>query len=359
MSASDQKRLDSNIELDTQPLATLAGADGEAPEQVEVLGYATVSTIGDAVIPRDWLLQRADELGLPEYLMPSEPRPSSAYKRAVRRLLSDGMDKQYVDGREVHLEMRNPDHADPNVRIIEAAVHFPQTETGTEGGEFSHHTLGLLDYDAEVQDFRAVEKLESGSQQYDKLSPLWKQVTNRMDELFEEMATHNLGDDVRDQTLYYLRTRYTNTAVSLRDGGGVYFFPVELADTIEALATLLEDINREFKTGGRRMGLHTMPVFDQEAQREWIEERVETELEERVDSVIEAAFDSLEDGETAADIAQEAVGELEDQFETAEQYNGLLEAELSVEQALQQRMGEVKDEQKEELIEKILEEGDD
>jgi hypothetical protein len=353
--SDDQKRLDSNIEMETKSLATLGGVDGETAEEVQVLGYATISTIGDAEIPRDWLVQRADELGLPEYLMPGEPRPSSAYKRAVRRLLDGGMSRQYVDGREVNLELRNPDHADPNVRIVEAAVHFAEDETGTEGGEYSHHQLGILDYDVDTQDFRAVKKLDSDAQAHDKLLPLWKQVTNRMNDLFDRMQTHNLGEDIRDKTLYRLRTRYTNTTVSLRDGGGVYFFPVEMADIVESLATLLKEVNREFKKGGRTMGLQTMPVFDQDSQREWIESRVEQELEQTVDSVIDAAFEELEEGETASDIVQVAVEELGDAFETAEQYNQLLEAELSIESFVRERMDSVKEQQKEEILEGIAE----
>lgn len=343
------KKLDSNITLEGEPLGALVGDD---VEEYEVLGYGVVTTIGDAVIPRDWLMQRADELDIPEWLLPGEPRPSSAYKRAVNRLVSAVGDKYWIDGREVTLQLRNPERAGPNVRHVLASIHYPQEETGDEGGRYEHYQLGMLDYNHDTQRFVAVRRLEADAPYLDELNSLWSNVVEEMASLFEEMQECNLGEDIRDKTLYRMRKRHTSTVISLRDGGGLYFFPVQFSDLLESMSTLLTEIDVHYKEGGRRMSLRTMPIFDSEA--DWIEERVEMELQQRVDNVLDSAFDDFDEGQAASEVVRTVVGDLDEAFDTAEQYNSLLEAELNVEEYLEQLKADIAEQSKQDIIERVL-----
>lgn len=360
---SRNERLDSDIDLGTKKLSGIVGGD---TEDAEVLGYATIYTVGDAVIPRDWLLMRMDELGLPDYMAPPEPRPSSAYKRAARRLLDDsGVEsaesnlEDFTD-RDVEIELDNPEDADTYLRNVELQEFIGSEESGTEGGEYLHHHIGFITYDRDAKSPRYVSKvdsvdLEKSDLGQDTVENLWEIIVGRFRFLNDQMATHNLGDDILNHTLYKLTHSWTNTVVSLRDGGAVYFVPADLSDTVEALSDLLADINREYKEGGKRMALDTIPMVDDEQHREWIQQRVETMMEGAVDDLLDAAFEEFEDEDsTAEEIVRSIMNSMGDTVETAEQYNSLLQAEMSVEEILEEKKQELKDEKRQDIVERVL-----
>lgn len=358
------KNLDSNITLGKQNLSGVVGDD-----EPEVIGYAAMYTIGDALIPRQWLLQRADELGIPEYILPGEPRPHVAYSRGVKRLLDKrAVREREVDGFQAELQMYNPDDANRYLQMVELRVYFPESETNTEGGETVHHTLGFFDYDKETKSVRAVQKLkkpghdadEKQRQRYQKLKPIWDDIVERMKDpeegWFHKMKRHHTGQDLRNSVRSVIND-YTNTVVPLRSGGAVYFFPTQLADQLEAWNTLLTDINEQFKTGGKNSEMRTIPMVDGEQEMEWVEQRVRETLDKKVDDLLAEAFEALDDEEeTAETIAQEVMENISDSVETAEQYNGLLQAQLSVEEILEQRRANISDDKKEEIVERVLDE---
>jgi hypothetical protein len=357
------KRLDSDITLGKKNLSGVVGNDNP-----EVIGYAAMYTIGDALIPRQWLLERAEDLGIPEYILPGEPRPHVAYSRGVKRLLTErDVRERTVDGFQAELSMYNPDDANRYLQMVELRVYFPEEETNTEGGETVHHTLGFFDYDKETRGVRAVQKLkEPGSnadakaqQRYDTLKPIWDEIVKTMkgdDGWFRKMKHHHTGQDLRNSIRSVIND-HTNSVVPLRSGGAVYFFPAELSDQLEAWSTLLSDINEKFKMGGKTSEMRTITMVDGDSEMEWVEQRVRETLQSNVDDLLQEAFETLEDEEeTAEEIATTVLENLSDSAETAEQYNSLLQAQLSVEEVLEQRRANISDDKKQEIVDRVLEE---
>lgn len=357
------KKLDSDITLGGEPLSAVAGDADEA----QVIGYLATYTIGDALIPRQWLVQRADELGIPEYIIPSEPRSHVAYSRGIKRLEGKKSERQRrVMGYDAEIQFYNPEEAERYLQMVELKVYFPESETNTEGGETVNHTLGFFDYDKDTGSVRSVQKLkqpgpdasESEQQRYQALKPIWDELvgefTDPTEGWFEKMKQYHTGQDLRNSIRSVIND-HTNTVIPLRSAGAVYFFPAQLGDQLEAWATLLSEINDEFKTGGKEAQLRTARMINEDAEVEWVEEQVREEMSKAVDDLLEEAWQALDDEEdTAEEIATEVLNNITDTMATAEQYNSLLEAQLSVEEILENRQAKLSDEDKQDIVERVL-----
>lgn len=349
MSKSNDK-LDSNIELDKSELSAVVGDEDE----LEVLGRAMMYTVGDVVVPREWLLERAEALGIPDRLLPTETTPHSAFKRSLDRLTNDGWDAEWVRAgtKDVRVEYRVK-KSDGKARHLIADVHYDEDDINVDGGKWEHHDLGSYHYDTEHQGLRSRQ---------DESCPLileekWEAFHNRAHTLFqEEQRSHN-GNDIRN-IAYSLRYKWTDTIVPLRDAGAVYFVPEgDLTSIMESIATLYDEINEEYKSSGKDVEIRTIEVVDSEEKREWVEHRVQKNLESVVDSAFSEAWDSLkEDDETIEEIVESVADNLGAAENTATNYNDLLQSRLSVEQVLQRKLGEVDGDEKEDVIQRVLNE---
>ena len=354
-------RLDSNITLEGQPLKSLMG---EEIEEVDILGYAVMYTAGadwNVLVPRDWLVARCEELGIDEMVIPTQPSPSSAYKRAIKRLVEDELDdaksilipRLDTNVRERHtvnLSIRKGDSV--NVRHLYAEVFYDEKETGEEGGRWDDVHLGFFDYDSEGQNVYAFidQDLQAGSE----LAKLWTQYSSLVHQYSEEMQHIHIGLDIR-LMMYQTTKDHTRSVVSLRDGGGVYFFPAGMTDFVDSMSQLYAEINDQFKDAGGTMAVRTLPVLDSESEREWIEERVRKSLEESVEKVIDKASEQYADGKAHSDVLSMVRQNLGDHAETAEMYNALLETELSIDEMVTNVDAEMDDDEKQELIDLALE----
>lgn len=344
---------DSGIEINRKKLS---GVLGEDLEDAEVLGRAMMFTVGDVLVPHDWLVERCEELNIPTGIIPEEVWPSSAYKRAMARLLDHaGAHRLRAGGRRVELDLRR---GDGNVRHLYASVFFSEEETEEEGGKYVTHKMGYFDYDGDTQ---------SLNHHFDEdcppaLEDTWKRIVGMAQGLKSKMEDHHTGEDIR-LMLYYLRTRETDdlSIISLRDGGAVYFVPEgRLSEIVDRLAQLFHEIDVMYKKGGETMAIHTLEVIDTEEKREWVRGRVEKAMEDMVDDVIDEAFEALDDDEdsTADEIARSITNGLGGTETAADQYNQLLEAKLAVKEILKERAEGLDDEKKKEAIETVLKQTD-
>lgn len=349
---SKEKRLDSGVSIEKKQLSAVVGEDGPT----EILGYATIYTVGDVLVPRDWLLDRMNELGLESWMAPKKTRPSSAYKRAMDRVITTENDETRMavsglknnDTLRVELDMR--DGGSRYEKHFEASVYFPEDEIGVDGGEWKHHSLGRFDYDKDTQGIIVSTKVDESEKP--QLYEAWQELVDRAQALMTQMESHHNGQDLRSMA-YKLTHNWTN-AVPLRDGGAVYFLPAALSETIEGMSQLFEDVNEQYKTGGKKMAIRTIEVIDTEDKREWIQEQVEEQLDGLVDDALDEAFEMLsEDDETVESIARTVLGSLQNGDEMAEQYNTLLQAKLDVQEMLEKRKNTLSGD-KEEIIDKVL-----
>ena len=356
-----EERLDSDIELKGQPLKSIVG---QSTDDVEILGYAVMYTAGadwNVLVPRDWLLAKCYDLGIDEMVIPSEPRPSSAYKRAIKRLSEDDLDdtksitiprldNQIRQSHPVNLSVRSGDSV--NMKHLYAEVFYDSRETGEEGGRWEDIRLGFFDYDSDTQNVLAFadDDLQGGSE----LAKLWSHYSTVLRSHFHEMLETHIGLDIR-LMMYHTTKDHTRSVVSLRDGGGVYFFPAGMTDFVESMSELYAEINETYKKGGGTMAVRTLPVLDSESEREWIEERVRKSLEESVEKVIDEAYEQYVDGDAHGEVLAAIRENLGEHAETAEMYNALLEVELDIEEMMADRGRNLDDDDKQELIDMALE----
>lgn len=352
-------------EIERRDLAAVVGKEnGDA----EVLGRAMMYGVGEVLVPRDWLLDECRSRGVPERILPTEPTPHSAYKRAQSRLVTSNTrngrkrtDRRWVQMPEVEggpfrveLELKSGDGR-TNINHLRADVYFPEEVTGEEGGTWNTHELGHFNYDKETQTTKAVQSKDCPG----GLQTLWDEMVARAETLHDEMQEMHTGDDLRHMVYLEMILNSPNDwpdIIPLRDAGAVYFVPEgPLTDVLEELSEVFTEVNQRFKQGGKDVEIRTLPVVDDEERREWVRQRVEKSLEEMVDDVLETAFEDLEEDEdTIEGLVETVAGELDGAGNTANQYNNLLQAQLGVEKYLQNLKANIGDDEKEELVEGVI-----
>jgi hypothetical protein len=341
MTARQDHDIESNIEVQGEELEGFIGED-EDLDELEVLGFATMSTVGELTVPRDWLIPRMEELGLPEFMFPNEPSPSSAYKRAMKeyRLFDTG--ERVVNGHRVQHEVNsgegNTFHILSNVYVParqvaeENDVDITETEEGevvraedgeAVDGEWRQVQVGMTKYD-EGQ-MITIDSIDEEHPLYEE----WSRLKAKALGLFEELQESHVGYDFQVIT-YHLRKHWTNS-VPLRDGGAVAFIPAtpRVSEVLENLHVLFRELNQEHKHQGRKIEMNTIPVLDTQSQRQMVESRAEEQVEEVAADLVDEARDSIREDLPVEEIAEEIQSELSSAESFAEQYNELLDAELS------------------------------
>lgn len=353
------KKLDAGITLQGQPMTAAV----DDPEHTEVLGYGVMYTVGsdwNVMVDREWLLDRCQDLGIPQWVAPNEPRPSSAYKRAIKSMKEHYLNEYSITAPRLDTGVEEPHTVTVQikegdgryVRHVYGEVFFDEEESKQDGGTWDTHHLGYLTYDSDSQSLiaRREDDLDPG----DHLMEVWSDVVEAAKTQMKEMKTTHIGHDIR-KMMYYSTRDYTSKVIPLRDGGAVYFFPSELMDFVDSMAQLYEEIDQKFKEGGKKMAVRKFPIFDSDA--DWVRERMESVIDESVDKALEDAFEQLAEGETVDAVARAVMNSLGEDVDTAAQYNALLEAEIEVEEVLEERKESLQGD-KEDLIEEVLNQTD-
>ncbi|MFB6282576.1 MAG: DUF6744 family protein [Halobacteria archaeon] len=354
------KKLDSGISLHGEKLKAVV----EDPEEAEILGYGVMYTAGGdwkLMVPRDWLMRKVEELNIPRWVAPSAPRPSSAYKRALKRLREEGLNEISITAPRLDNQVKAPhpvrfhlnDGDSHKVKHLYAEVFFDEDECKEDEGKWIQHHLGYFDYDADSQS--PVTYKDNGLSEEDLLYEQWRRVADGVDDMFEEMKTTHIGHDIR-KMMYYSTRDYTESVIKLRDGGAVYFFPSGLIDFIDKMSELYDMIDEKWKVGGQAMAIRSFPIF--ESDSDWIEERVQQSLEDAVDDALDEAFSEFDEGETAEKTVRIIKENLSVDAETAERYNELLEAQLDIEEMLEEFKHSIDDEDKKDIIERAVSQAD-
>lgn len=346
MAKSTQSQMESRIEFgDKQNLAAVSGIDEESAEDVEILGNATWFTIGDLVIPRDWLVSRMQELGI-EQMTPNKRRTDSAFRAAARWLVQPE-DSARLAHEQSSFEIRKDGRS--RRQLIAQIYESPEDEE--ESGSWRDITLATFAYENE-EDSRARVRSTAHIDEEHALFGEFERFRERMNDLFEKMQESHGGDNIHDM-IYDWITRHSSV-IKLRDAGAVYFVPSQYAETVESLSELCRDLN-QFKDRGRNIEMHTLPVVDDAKRRDMVQQRAQIALEERLEDVVDQAIE-LVSGEFSVNEAVEEVSEdLEDSSEFAAQYNQLLEVEMSLAETLEKQIESASDAESE-IAGKIAEE---
>jgi hypothetical protein len=359
--ASD-KRLDSGIEPEKEQLANKV--NGRDPGDIDILGYGVMYTVGadwNCIVPRDWLLDRMNDLGLPMWLAPSETAPHYVYDRAIMWMKEDWLDEYTIEaprmdtgveeGHEVQVYLREGDGS--RVWHVYAEVFFDEEESKQDGGTWVQHHLGHFIYDKEASTIRARRDDELDEDDY--LYEVWLDVSNGAEGLFRRMLNSHIAHDIR-QMMYHTVTKHTKNVIKLRRS--VYLFPAGMGDFVDKMARLYDDIDEHWKSTGEPVAIRTFEVLDADDKQDWIQHQVRESITDNLGSILDSAFEEFDEGEAASQVVKNIKESMGDSIDTAGTYNALLEAEISVEEVLAQQKAEIADSDKQDIIDRVMEQAD-
>lgn len=353
-------KLDSDIDVEVEQLSDQYGSEFEG----EVLGYGVMYSAGadyNCLVDREWLLDTAEALNIPDDLLPRRVSPYYAYKRTIKRMQED-----WVENMEVEVERKDGLGADKHTTVVDirkgdgsnvwhvsADVLYTEEETDTDGGIWESTDLGYFIYNTDEKRLKAHrrDELEEGHE----LEDLWKATETTAKRYFEEMQEVHHSTDIREM-MYKAVNTYTESTIKLRRS--VYLFPAGMGDFLDSMAQLYSEINERFKETGEPMAIRTFEILNTEEKRDWIQHKVESTLEDTLDDLLDEAFDSLDDGETSSEVVEGVIDQLGETDTTAETYSSLLEAEISVEMILEDKKQEIADGKREEMVEAVIDELD-
>lgn len=311
---------------DLEGSVKIGGADIEAvadDSDREILGWVVPFTIGnDFIVPRDWLESRANDLDLSHAVLPSKTTKKRAFTRAGG----------FVEDRDVAAI----EQANENVEIHLEKVKYEydyrvEVHDRREENEFDGEMIAYIGYDSETESLNWNPRIDPDHE-------MWDAAQSYIGEFRDEWKLQqesNTGRDIRSMITRFFTSR--SQSVKFRAGGGVYFAPVAAEGVVQAFDTLVSDINAEHKKSGFPCELDTIEVANSDEKKSMVEEKVRRDLESQVRDLIEDAIDNLADEDTLVDdLLGDIEAELEDVEGFAEQYNALLDAEMTVREYLEE-----------------------
>jgi len=376
---------------------TLRGVVGDDVDDLDIFGYEVVYTTGEFVVDREALVEKADDVGIPEWMLPSETAPHHAFGYAVDDLL-DGRQEVEVDGQRVRYVVDKNDSR--YSWSVDARVYFPPEMTDSNEGVWREQNLGVINYenpDNGEPRIRFTDRIDSEK----ALAPYWgigdiegEQVADgmhnyssrgqalregslraRMEALYEKHQESHRGKDVNNMT-YYLVDQWTDS-IKLRDA--CYFVPANhsyhvdgeeraIVDLVDAFSALYEwlDEHAEKPTYSQDTHMDTIEIMDTERQRQMVERKVQKRLEGMASEMADTTVDRMTDDDTvASEVVDEVTEALDNLRAMAGEYDDLLDGgdkvdlktETAVKRAVRSALGDLADDQQQ-LAEKVLEETD-
>lgn len=344
-------KTDRRLERTADETPDLRGVIGERePEDVDVFGYQIIYTTGDFSIPREDLLEKMEEVGLPEWMQPGKVKPHRAFGRMRDDLVEDGEEVKF-DGHRVKFEIKSGENRyTQHVHI--SVYHSPdEEEVNANEGTWIDYELGIVKYDKDSGGLLFFDRIDEDR----AVAPLWYDgIKQKAQEYFEKHQDLHTGDDVNN-VVYYLARQWTD-AVKLRDS--CYFIPADhegIEEYIDGFRTLYDWINRNYKTRGQPTELYAIEIVDSERQREMVESKVRDEMYGKVEGIVDDVIEDLREGVDAEAAANEVVESLDGVESIAEKHSAALKTELSVKRILNDVLDDL-DEDREEVAERVLDE---
>ncbi|PHQ43907.1 hypothetical protein Z052_01855 [Halorubrum sp. C191] len=353
---SGKTQLDSGIDAEKAKLADLTG-----DQDHEVIGYGVTYVVGaewSALTPRDWLMDQMEDIGLPDDIAPPQPTPRKAYSRTIEHMTKHWLDDYFVEAPRADNGVEEEHRVTVDIKEgegrrwhhVRGEVFFDEEESGTEGGEWRQFHLGDIFYDDESN--RLIARADDDLSEDDYLAPVWKDVSEGARNLHKEFQHTHTATDMRDM-IYRVVRRYTQNVIKLQRS--VYLFPAAMIDFVEDLAELFDRINESYKERGEPMAIRTFEILDTPDKQAWVEAAVTQTLEKAVDDIVEEALDAFDEGEAAAEAVDAIKADINaEASETAEIYNGLLDAEISIEDALERQKEQLSDDEKTEIVDDVI-----
>lgn len=373
--------LEENRDVGPQPIRAVVSDDAvdESGEVDEYIGFTMFSTIGEEwMVPRDELLTRMDELGLPvwlpdrgpesespkEYMAPPKVTPKRAFNRVRKYMIGAHNETQEIDGQEYEFEVSKVDNDEFHLHVStflspEELVQIDDLAEQPDYGEERQRTLGVFVYaDEDVPGMQDHPKIEEDDPMWDQWL-MWKDEAHR---LFGDHLTSHIGKDI--QKMMYKYTHYWTRSIKMREGGAVYFVPSKHEESLDALKRLVDSLN-EFKDRGHPARINRITTVNAAEERQMVENRAREQAREKAEDALEAAIEGYEAGLEADEenlvdsLIDELRDDLADHLDFAGEYEALLDCEIAIESVVDEWKNErnLKGE-KEHIVETALEEAE-
>lgn len=375
---------------------TLRGVVGDDVDDLDIYGYEVIYTTGEFTIGREDLLEKADDVGIPEWMLPSKTKAHRAFGYAIKDLLDDREEFE-VEGQRVRYLIDDNDSR--YSWSVDARVYYPPELTGDDDGKWQEQSLGVIKYenpDNGEPRVRFIDRIDADK----KLAPRWGigkvdgetvadglanydnreaaltegSLRARMEALFEKHKESHRGKDVNNM-VWYLVGIWTDS-LKLRDA--CYFVPANhtyridgeelpVVELIDAFAELYDwlDVHAEKPTFAQHTEINVVEIMDTDRQRQMVERKVGDRLEDMADTMAEDVIDHVQDDDTVvSEVVSEVTEALDNLRVMAGEYDDLLDTEKAnlkteraVKRAVNAALADLDDGQAD-LVAEVLEETD-
>lgn len=327
---------------------TLQGVVGDVDaDDLDVFGFEVIYTTGEFTVDRDALVGKCEELGLPDWMIPSQAMAHNAFGYAVKDLL-EGREEVEWQGQRVRFSLASG--GSRYEQHVRAEIYFPaEMLQGDEGkwiaveNDEGEQGLGVIRYQnpeegepyVSFRDIVTEDMSLYAAWAGEANDPLQGGLKQRMEALFERhWRQWNRGKDVNTMT-YYLVDQWTDS-IRLRDA--CYFVPANhlwtdrdgetrpVVDLVDAFADLYAwlDVHADKPTFAQDTHLDVIEIMDTDRQRKVVERRVDERLGDLAGDMAEQVLDLFEDDETIATISNEVADTLGEVQAVAGEYDDLL-----------------------------------
>lgn len=228
-------------------LQKMLAVEGGALKKDMLAGTITFSTVPDRPVSATKLLRLAQSEGLDTNRIPREQSTTHAFQRAVR-----SVETRRRNGANTDAEVKVDEVADNPTECVYQVTRLLR-DREDRVIEFPPGMRVVFAKDTETISFDPFR-----AEHYDAV----KHLTNDIQHAYDEGANKVTGYKVRELLRGFMQDFH---ATPLRRTGSVYFVPIEAADTLEALARVLD------KLYGPDAELVMIPVADSKGTRELVE----------------------------------------------------------------------------------------
>lgn len=324
-------------------------------EGTKVFGYMLMYTTGTRLlVPREKLLEKMEELGIPTWMAPRAVKPYRAFPRACDALLEDGYNELKTEGKyEVNLSVEK--NGSRYKKMLVASKQIPDDESETDDSDLEHINVARINYDKENKEIVTTVHPDAEG---DILEDIWEATYKpRLQEKFEKRQLQHNGKDLNEVISSFV----TNWSDSTRIRDACYFVPAfyrGLQDTLSAFDELYTWLDENYKKKGQKTEIHYLGVTDNEQHKGMVESAIEDEIEGRISDLFDEIIEEMvEKDDLAEDIAETVVDETGEMENLAERYSRISSTQINIKKMMKDYLSDLENEKKS-VVSEVLDEAD-
>lgn len=307
-------------------LLTNSNEEGDAKTRIGSLVVSTTGAPMNISIPHNELVDKMEDIGFPSSVIPTKTKPNKAFTRAKNDL---------EDVLPDHFEYNGHD---TNISIWSDGWYCKHIVAEYIDGTAQTKNIGRIVYDPEKQDVFCTSNV---SNEGGKLSEIWRsKIIPKIQQLFNYHRNRHNGKDI--SYIQNLLNQKTTGSIKLRRA--VYFYPATTEgfdSVLEAFRELYIWVNRYKKTGEKAEFYYT-PLFNREADRKFISDKLEQNIQSEIESVIKDMVEKFSNDETADQIAKSVLQPALKQMDSKiQQFEAISESKPKIKRKLNQSVSKM------------------